>query len=174
MLQEVLDLKSPKMKISAILAIKKFPGKSEDILDIFSLKSEMEEKLKKHESSMVGLDYDTIAIIFRKMSKIVLQFGSMHDNLLADFLLTHKRFVKKRKERLELFQLEYPESELFIEQVLDLEAKLESLGVDPKKLLRFETSKHELGKNLTKQCNELCYSLQDDSDKSLLQQYLGN
>lgn len=156
------------------MATKKFPEQAIRIIDILSLRSDMSEKLKKHDSSLVGVDYASVMVIFDQLLEILTQFGPLADNLLYDYIVTHKRHVKKREQRLDLWYLEHQNSsEDIFEQVSDLESQLEELGVDPKKLLRFEKSKQEIEGQLEGSVSELCSTLTNYTDRETLKELLG-
>jgi len=142
MLEQLSKIDSSDAAIYTVLAVKKCPKYSQEIVEVVSLKTQSGKLRTDYnklltDPSITG-EIEDVESSLKDLFELISKYDQIGPELLA-YLLTHERFTKKRSERLDDCYKAYGMNFDIDFKVIDrLTNSVRDSGLDPKKMIKQE------------------------------------
>jgi len=147
---KILEYKDKDATMTAVFSVKNFPQFNEELMECIDLKVKYDAALLAVEKVIVTEKLDikgrlTFEYILKEHKDNWARLADIHPEFPAYFL-THKRFVKKREERLALAKENLSDKDSLVADLLLIkletsENQIISLSLDPIKMMKKETER---------------------------------
>jgi hypothetical protein len=158
--------------LSAIFATKNYPEIKKEFIEAITLKESYDSSILEIDKLITSLmlDPEGRSNIYRLKSEYVeiwMKLQEMH-SLFSDSLLTHPRFVKKIKERVDnakknLSQEDILRADLLLIKIKTLDSQLRAYGLDPIKMMKKEVIAVALKQQYFDALNDLKSKFKDET-----------
>ena len=166
MLEQISTIDSSDAAIYTVLAVKKCPKYSQEIVEVVSLKTQSSKLRADYnklltDPSVTG-EIEDVESSLKDLFKLISKYGQIGPEL-SDYLLTHERFTKKRSERLDDCYKAYGMNFDVDFRVIDrLANSVRDSGLDPKKMIKQERKRLDFKTQFSNKLSDLATRMKSD------------